>query len=255
MKYYKNYLIPSIGGLFLILLWQIMVNLEVFPPYILPTITDTIKYTYNYRNALLNNALVTFSEAFLGMISSILIGYVLAVLLHVLPILRGAFYPQILWLRSLPVIAIAPLITLYFGNDISGKVFIAFFISFFPVVVSSLRGLDSVPDELLAYFKLLGASKKDEYIHLRIPFSVSYLFIGAKIAASIAVIGALVGEFVGSNSGLGYLIIMASYRLEAPALVACIIVSGGLTLILYGCISIIETLAIRRGYRAEMNLL
>jgi NitT/TauT family transport system permease protein len=255
MNHYKKYLIPSVGALLLVLIWHITVKLEVVPQYILPTLTDTIKYIYDYSNVILNNTLITFSEALLGMIFSVLIGYILAVLMHAFPLLRGAFYPHILWLRALPVIAIAPLITLYLGNDISGKVFIAFFISFFSVVVSSLRGLDSVPDELLAYFKLLGATKIDEYIHLRIPFSVPYLFVGAKIAASIAVIGALVGEFVGSNKGLGYLIIVASHRLEAPAMVACIIISGGLTLFLYSCISIMEFFATKRGYRGETNLL
>lgn len=244
----RSYILIIFGGFIFIIGWHFTTQFKLVPTYILPTISETLSYAYNQRNEVLINTWTTLIESFIGMLLSIGFGYLLALILHIYKPLKTAFYLHILWLRSLPIIAIAPMVTLYLGNDISGKIFIAFFISFFSVVVSSLKGLDAVPEELSDYFKLLRVNRYHDYIHLRIPFSIPYLFVGAKIASSVSVIGAIVGEFVGSNKGLGYLIIMASHRLEAPAMMVSILISGLLTLILYGIISLLELLVKKRGF-------
>jgi NitT/TauT family transport system permease protein len=159
--------------------------------------------------------------------------------------------PIFIFINSLPVIAIAPIILVWMGYGITTNMLIAFLVSFFPVVINTIAGLDSIEEDLLDLIRYLHASKLQLFIKIRIPNSLPYIFSALKICATMSIIGAIVGEFVGSDKGLGFVIINSKYIMDLPPVFASLIiisVSGG---VLFLIITVLERMLMPWAFTRE----
>jgi NitT/TauT family transport system permease protein len=156
-----------------------------------------------------------------------------------------AFFPIAVLLHSIPVVATAPILVLLLGNGLAPKVAIAAIICFFPTLVNMVRGLESVSPQSMELMHVLSATKWEVFFKLRVPTSLPYLFSALRIAASTATIGAIVGEWIGSQVGIGALIIQATYNFDSALLYATVLCGSGFSVVFFQVIRLIERKVVR----------
>lgn len=204
-------------------LWEIVAVAFNINKIILPRPADVMWAFRNNGLILAKQTGVTMLEAILGFLAGSLCAYLGAILfVHSRP-LEEALYPYAVALKSTPLIAIAPLLVVWFGNGLASKIVMSGLVAFFPVLVNCAHGLGAVDEEAVDLMKSLAANRGQILLKLRIPNSMPFLFSALKIASSLAVVGAVIGEFTGSTEGIGHLITTSSYYLEIPLMFAAII--------------------------------
>ena len=234
----------------LLVLWQVLVPFLGVPSYLLPTPLAIVEEFGKKGELLIVHFLPTFYETILGFLVGVLVGIGSGLGIVYSRILWLTVYPSLVVIGSIPRIAIAPLILIWMGIDsLWSKVTIAFLVSFFPMVVNSVAGFSQIETEMLDLAKTMGMSRWTEFRKIRLPNSVPYLFAGFKTSIALAVIGAVVAEFVAGQRGLGYLIIVANNNLNAPLIFASIIFLSIMSLGLFGIIVGLEKMLMpwRRG--------
>lgn len=237
-------LLPFFGiGAFLVV-WQIAVTVLEVPTYLLPAPTEIIVSIRDNFSDLLQHGWVTTYEMVLGYLMAIAISVPLAVAITASPRFDRFITPILLFSQTIPKIAIAPLFLVWFGFGPFPKILVAFLISFFPIVIDTTIGLKSVSPEMLDLVRSMGATKLQVFLKIRLPTSLPYMFGGLKVAATLAVVGAIVGEFVGADKGLGYLLLIANSYLDTPLLFAAIVGLTTLGIILFYIIEGLERLLI-----------
>jgi len=233
-------LAPILLFLIIISTWEIADRIFDFNAVILPSPSEIYRAFNEHYIILFKETSITMVESILGFLLGSIIAYLLAILFTFSNLARDALYPYAIALKSTPLIAIAPLLVLWFGNGMFSKVIMSALVAFFPVLVNSVNGLNAVPKELLDLMKSLSASPWKVLIKVRIPYSLDYLFSSLKIASSLAVVGAVIGEFIGSTEGIGYLINTSSYYLETALMFAGIIMISIGGILFFGIISYLE---------------
>lgn len=208
-----------------VLLWEGIGALPRVPDYILPRFSEVVLRILERPVSILHHFLVTASEAVAGFLLGTVVGMVLAAALTFAPSLREAVFPYAIGLKSMPVIAIAPLLTVWFGNGLAPKIIVASIISFFPVLVNMSKGLERVDREAVDVLRSLAATNLQIFIKLRLPSSLPYLAAALKVSATLAAIGAIVGEFAGADKGLGFLIVVSAHRLDTAGMFVGIVLS------------------------------
>ena len=193
---------------------------------------------------LFKHTLTTLNETLLGFFIGSVIGIFLGYIIAKSKTLEQVLSPYVVAIQTVPVIALAPLIVIWFGFGIESKVVICALIVFFPILVNTIAGMKSIDKNLLRLFKILGANKTQTFLKLEIPSILPILFAGFKIGITLAVIGAVVGEFVGANAGLGYLTIYASGLMDTATVFASLIQLALMGIILYTTICLIEKILI-----------
>ena len=216
--------------LLVLVVWQLAVVLFDVPAYIIPSPTEIAGELVIEGPELMADLGWTMLEAVLGFLVGSSVAIITAIVFVHVPIVERAAFPWAIVLQTVPIIAIAPLLTIWFGFTLVPKVAIAAIICFFPVLVNTTRGLRSVSGEAFELMSVLSASKRQVLWRLRVPSSLPYVFAGLRIAATLSVIGAIVAEFTGSDRGIGYVIVQASYRLDTRLMFAAIVLSclGGI---------------------------
>ena len=192
------------------------------------------------------NLLPTMIESIAGFLLGNLAAVVIATVFVHKKTLEEAFFPVVVVINTIPVVAKAPILVLLLGNGMEPKIAIAALICFFPTLVNMVRGLESVNPQAMELMRVLSASKREVFFKLRLPHSLPYLFSALKIAASTAVIGAIVGEWIGSTLGIGALIIQATYAFDSALLYATVIVGSCFSMSFFLLISLIERLVLRQ---------
>jgi NitT/TauT family transport system permease protein len=238
--------LPAIAAaLGLLLLWQAVIVVFGVPQYIAPSPLDVLATFWSEGYILWVNFWPTLSEALLGFAAGNLIAILLAVWFVHSWTAERAFYPIAVFINTIPIIAIAPILVLIFGNGYAPKIVIAALICFFPTLVNMVRGLKAVSSQMLELMRVLSASKPEIFWKVRLHGSLPFLFAALKIASTTCVIGAIVGEWIGSNFGLGALIIEATYNFRSPLLYATVFVAAGLAVTLFSLVSFAERRIIR----------
>ena len=217
---------------------------ELVAPYILPSPGDTWQAAQQNAAYLAQNTWVTTWETVIGFIIATVVGIFVAVMMIYSSSFEKTVYPLILFAQVVPKIAIAPLFIVWLGFGPSPKILVAVLMAFFPIVISGLAGLRSVDPEILELTSTMGASKFRTFMKVRFPASLPQLMSGLKVAATLAVTGAVVGEFVGANEGLGYVILQANGSLDTAMLFAALIIMSLLGIVLFAIIEIAEKLLI-----------
>lgn len=238
--------LPAIlAAIGILLLWQGIITIGGVPTYIAPSPADVLHTFATDWRLLLTNFWPTLGEALSGFFAGNLVAILLAVCFVHNSTAERAFYPVAVFMHTIPIIAIAPILVLILGNGYAPKVVIAAMICFFPTLVNMVRGLKAVSPQMLELMRILSASRSEVFWKVRLQSSLPFLFAALKIASTTSVIGALVGEWIGSNFGLGALIIEATYNFRSPLLYATVFVASGLAVTLFSLISLLERSTVR----------
>lgn len=190
---------------------------------VLPNPAEIFNSMVENKELLLRHTGVTMLEAMIGFVAGTLLGCLAAILFTYFPLLKRAFYPYVIGIKATPVYALGPLLVLWFGNGIWSKAAIAMLVAFFPVLVAAVKGLGSVDSHYRDLFRSLGAGRTQEFLKLRVPCALPYVFPALKVATTFSVVGATIGEFVGASAGIGHLIVNASYYLDTSLMFAGIV--------------------------------
>jgi NitT/TauT family transport system permease protein len=228
-----------------ILLWQLIVWAFSVPTFMAPSPVAVLYAFRENAGILWTNLLPTLMEATLGFVFGNLVAILLAVWFVYSRTAEKAFYPIAVIIKSIPIIALAPILVLLFGNGVTPKIIIAGLICFFPTLVNMVQGLKSASPAMLDLMRVLSASNAEIFWKVRLPASLPFLFAALKIAATSSVMGAIVAEWIGSSFGLGALIIEATYNFRSPLLYATVVVAAALAVVLFFAVSIIEKRVIR----------
>ncbi|TIW21602.1 MAG: ABC transporter permease, partial [Mesorhizobium sp.] len=237
--------LPMLGAASILLAWQYLLPLIGVPAYIVPTPTAIFGVFQRSFALLIDNLRPTLIEALAGFVIGNLAAVLLAVLFVHSRILQAAYFPIVLFFNTIPILALSPIIILIFGIGMTPKIVIAAVICFFPTLVNMIRGLDSASDNEHELFRVLSATRREIFWGLRLPRALPMLFSSLRIASATAVIGAIVGEWIGSDKGLGALIIQATFNYQSDRLYAAIVLSSSLSIALFCIVVLIERRVIR----------
>jgi ABC-type nitrate/sulfonate/bicarbonate transport system permease component len=224
--------------------WELYVDSGGADPLILPAPHAIAKSLYLDRSLLWSNFRVTAEEVLLGILLAALAGFVLAILIHLSATLRRALYPLVLASQTVPVPIIAPVLLLWLGYGILPKLVVIALVSFFSIVVAMLAGLGAVDPDLLKLMRTFDASRLRTFRHVELPASLPGLFTGAKIAVVVAVIGAVLAEQAGSNSGLGYLFEQSIAQVLTARAYAAVVILSLFAISLFALLSAAQRLAL-----------
>ena len=209
--------------------------------YLVPAPSDIATSLWENRSLLADNAWVTLREVLLGFALALVVGVLIAVLLHLSPLLRRASYPFIVASQAIPIVVIAPILVVWLGFGIGPKVAIVALICFFPIVVNTLDGLRTADEEQRKLMRSLGADRRRTLALLEAPTALPYLLSGAKVAVAVAVIGAVFGEWSGADAGLGYQIRLDDGNLEVARVFASTVVLAAMAVGLFALLALIES--------------
>ncbi len=235
----------SLGlAIFALLAWQFAVTFWKVPAYLLPPPSKiAVTFVTDWRVIYLNLGPTVISTLG-GFALSLVIGVPLAVLIVFSHVAERLLYPPMVASQAIPKVAIAPLFIVWMGYGITPKIWIAFLIAFFPIVIDTVVGLRSVPPEMIQLGRSMGGGTLRVFLKLRLPNALPNLFAGMKVAIALAVVGAITGEFVGSQAGLGYLLTSASGQMDTPLVFAVLVTVSAIAVILFALIDGLERLAI-----------
>jgi putative hydroxymethylpyrimidine transport system permease protein len=220
--------------------WDLLADALSIEPFLIPAPSDIAEALWRDRDLLAEDGWVTLQEVVLGFALALAAGLAFATALHLSESLRRAFYPVLVASQTVPIIVIAPILVVWFGFGITPKLVIIALICFFPITVNTLDGLRSVDPDLIKLMRTLDASRTRIFLGAEMPSALPYAFSGAKVAVAVAVIGAVFGEWSGSNSGLGHLMLQASAQLETARLFAAVVVLSAFAVALFGLLSLLE---------------
>jgi len=219
---------------------EALVRLLSIPNYLIPAPSDVIVEMVTEWGYYAKNIPVTVIEVVLGFIIAVIVGVFLAIPIALTKFGEQALMPLIVATQSIPKVALAPIFVVWFGFDLQPKIVVAMLLAFFPIVVNMARGLRAVEPELVQYMATLGASSWFVFFRLRLPQSGPYLFAAMKVGVSLATVGAIVGEFIGADTGLGYVITNAMNNFDTTTMFAALVLASAIGVILYGVIALAE---------------
>jgi len=234
---------PILATAFLLVAWEIAADFFNIPTYLFPAPSKIIAACVDNASLLLRESWATAVEIVLGYILSIAIGIPLALGIFHWPVFAKSVYPLLVSTQAIPKVAIAPLFVVWFGFGLMPKVLIAFLIAFFPIVINTVMGLSAIEQEKIFLARSMGLSGFATFRLIRFPHALPSIFAGLKISITLAVVGAVVGEFVGGDSGLGYQLMVANGNMNTPLLFAGVLALTVLGLILFGVIEMLERVA------------
>jgi NitT/TauT family transport system permease protein len=233
-------LVPAATLIAAVVAWEVATRALHVPRFIMPAPSAILGEGWDWRYRFIEHTWVTLYETLGGFALSMVVGVPLAVLIVYSPTLRLAIYPLIILAQSVPKIAIAPVLLLVLGFGEFPKMVVAFLVAFFPVVVDTATGLAATPPELLDLSRSYRASRFKTFLKVRLPLALPFIFAGAKVAITLSVIGAVVGEFVGSDKGLGYVILSATSYWKTELAFSAMIILSLMAIVLFAAVSLVE---------------
>lgn len=223
---------PIAAMLLLLVLWQVIVAGGHVPDYILPAPSSFLPAIGKNWSQLWSATVITGEEAIVGFLIAIAFSIPLALLLASIRVVRDMVYPLVVFFQLVPKIAVAPLLIVWFGANKMSVIVLTWALCFFPILVNSMAGFMAIDQQQLYITKSMGASRWQTFRYLRLQSALPYIFAGLRIAVVLAVVGVIVGEFVGSNAGLGYIIEASSGILNTSLIFADLVVLTVLGLVL-----------------------
>jgi NitT/TauT family transport system permease protein len=237
----------------LLVVWQIVVTALGVSDFILPTPLQILKVTIRFFPQLLRHTWTTTAEILLGFAIGNAVAVAMAVCIVNSRVVERALYPLIIASQTVPKVAVAPLFLIWFGSGLTPKVVITAIVCFFPTVVNTVQGLRATDERAIDLFRLVAASRRQVFVKLQFPSALPYFFAGLKISIALAVIGAIIGEWVGANSGLGYLIMYSTQTLRTDLMFAALLVVSLLGILLYLVAVLFERLFSWRASSAPLG--
>jgi NitT/TauT family transport system permease protein len=230
-------------GIFLAV-WQLASSSGLVPSYLVPSPTAIVARTIDTRSLLGEHALVTSYEILVGFLLAVVGGVLLGAAVVSSRMIEDAIYPWLVVIQVIPKVAVGPLLVVWLGFGFAPKILIAFLLAFFPIMINTMLGLKSVQREVIFLMRTMGAGRTQVFRYLLFPHALPSICGSLKVAITLATVGAIVGEFIGSNTGLGYILMTANGMLDAALLFVALLWITVVALIFYAAISLIEKLII-----------
>ena len=233
--------IPSITAVaLLLLLWQTVCAVGVIPSYMLPSPLEVLRAFISEFPQLFENSLITLEEAFVGLFLGVSVGFAAAVLMDTFGVLYKAFYPLLVITQTVPSVAIAPLLVLWFGYEMTPKIVLIVISTFFPVTVGLLDGFRSVDKDAVNLLRSMGADRLQIFRYIKFPSALPQLFSGLRIAAAYSVVGAVISEWLGGFGGLGVYMTRVKKAFAFDKMFAVIFLISGISLALMALVGLME---------------
>ena len=236
----KQWIAPALTFVLFISIWQLIDYLFGIRNIILPNPLEIFLIMVNNFSYLLDHTKLTAIEAISGFLLGSILGIASAILFTYSKLVKNSLYPYTIAFKAIPVIALAPLLIMWFGSGVTSKIVMAAIITYFPVLVGTVKGLSAVTKDHLDLFRSLSASNWNIFWKLRFPTSLPYLFPSLKISATFAVVGATIAEFTGASKGIGYIIVNSSYYLETTMMFAAIVMISIFGVLFFYLIDLLE---------------
>ncbi|HEX7065189.1 MAG TPA: ABC transporter permease [Bacillales bacterium] len=225
---------PSISlAIVILVVWELVVRIGNIETWILPAPTEVIVALGENAQLILHHMWPTLVETLFGLIAGAATALLLAILIELFPLLRKALYPLLVGTQTVPIVAIAPLFIIWFGYGFLPKILIVVLVTFFPIAVSVVEGLQSTDRDMVRLLVSMGAGRWRIFRTVRFPHALPYLFSGLKIAATYSVLGAVVAEWLGAQSGLGVFLVRAQHAFAADKVFAAILVITFWSIVLF----------------------
>jgi len=246
-----RYTLGVTAHLLLLLAWYLFVSLGDVPKFVMPSPADTLAALFVPDYGWWTNTLVTATEIFGGYSLALIVGVLLALLFTWSKTLESLMLPLLVTLNMIPKVALGPLIIVWFKYGVFPNSMMAFSIAVFPILLTTARGLREIEPDLLDLVRSLRGSRWQLFTKIQLPGALPYVFAGMKVAAILAVAGAIVGEFLGSDRGLGYLMLQVQVTLDTPAMFMAVILITLLGMGLYGLVMLLEHLFVVKDARVS----
>jgi NitT/TauT family transport system permease protein len=231
---------PVAALIVFVLLWEIICRVFSVPAFLVPAPSAIWTDTWKLAGQVSMHTLATTQTTLLGFLASLVVSLPLAILLTASPAIANTVYPLLVLTQSIPKVALAPILVVIFGSNELPRVVVTFLVAFFPLVLSIAAGITSVPPELIELGRACRASRWRELWRIRLPYAVPFVFSGLKAAITLSVVGAVVGEFVNADKGLGYLIVTSTAFFQVPLAWGALVLLSLLGIILFQAVVIIE---------------
>jgi NitT/TauT family transport system permease protein len=232
-----------------VLAWYLFVEIGQVPKFVMPSPQATLDALMNPNYSWWTNIAVTGTEIFGGYLIALVVGVLLALVFTWSRALEALFLPLLVTLNMIPKVALGPLIIVWFKYGVFPNTLMAFSIAVFPILLTTARGLREIEPELLDLVKSLRGSRWQVFVKIQLPGALPYIFSGMKVGSILAVAGAIVGEFLGSDKGLGYLMLQVQVTLDTPAMFMAVILITIIGMLLYGLVLLLEKLMVVRDAR------
>ena len=220
--------------------WELICRVFHVPAYLVPTPSAIFTDTVELSGPVAMHTLATTETVLLGFLASVIVSLPLAVLITSSPMIANAIYPLLVVTQSIPKVALAPILVVIFGSNEMPRVVVTFLVAFFPLVLSIAAGITSVPPELIELGRACKAPYWRELWRIRLPYAVPFVFSGLKAAITLSVVGAVVGEFVNADRGLGYLIVTSTAFFNVPLAWGALVLLSLLGIVLFQAVVIVE---------------
>jgi ABC-type nitrate/sulfonate/bicarbonate transport system permease component len=244
---------PLVFSIVVLVIWEVSVAATGVRETILPRPSVIAQHLYEQRELLLDNTWVTVKEILLGFIIALIVGLSLGVIIAASRLVEQAVYPWMIASQMVPIVAIAPLLVLWFGFDLRPKVIVVALVSFFPLAVNTVDGLKAPPKRMIDLMRTLGANRFEIFRMVKVPAALPFVFSGAKVAVAFATLGAVFGEWVGASEGLGYLILTLNNQSATPDVFATILILSILGITLFGIVSLLERIFLSWRFHGESH--
>lgn len=248
---------PILVFVALVILWQVVCRTFDVPRFLLPAPTDVVEAWIENRESLMGGLISTFVSALIGFAGAILVGITVALVMSQSKLLERSIFPYAVLLQTIPIVAIAPLIVIWFGAGMPAVVVISFLIALFPIITNTTAGLLSTDHNLVAMFELYNASWWQRMVKLKFPAALPYIMTGLRISSGLAVIGAIVGEFIagigGMRGGIGYIITNAAAQIKMPYLFAAALTSSILGIVIFIFVSVVSARFLRHWHESAIR--
>jgi NitT/TauT family transport system permease protein len=233
-----------------VIAWHFWVVLGDVPSYVMPRPLDALRSLGNDYNWV-HNTLITASEVFGGYLLAVVVGVGLAMLFSWFKVMEATLMPLVVSLNMIPKVALGPLFIVWFSYGLGPNIVIAFSICFLPILLTTVRGLQEVDPDLVDLVRTLRATRWQVFSKIQLPGALPYVFSGMKVAVVLAVAGAIVGEFIASEEGLGYLMLQVQVTLDTAAMFMAVVLITIVGVLLYALVLILEYVLVARDARVE----
>ncbi len=245
LSFFTNNMYTIFSVVFLIVLWEFLVRILDAPIYLIPAPSVILKTVAENWRVLAGHSWVTLYEVLLGFLIAMGVGFPLAILIVYVPLFEKTAYALLVSAQAIPKVALAPILVAWFGFSIIPTLMVAFLVCFFPIIVNSVIGLKSISREMLYLARSLGASGMQQFWKFRVPQALPNIFAGLKVGITLSVVGAVVGEYVAANKGLGYYQVVAGGNLDTPMVFAILIILSLMGIVLFNVVNLIEKVCIK----------
>jgi len=239
-------LAPFVITILILAAWQILVPWAKISQLFLPTPSEILATMYIKRALLISDTGVTLLEVMYGFVSAVVIGIPLALGIFYSPLFGKAIYPILVALQTVPKVALAPILVMWFGFGILPKIAISFLIAVFPIVISTVVGLMSLERDMVYLVQSMGANELQTFLKIRLPTALPSIFGGLKVAIGLSIVGAVIGEYIAAEGGLGYRQLTANIQFDSALNFAALMVIAACGMTTFAVVEAIERLVIHR---------